>query len=271
MIRREQRLADGRILAWCETGSGPSLVLLHGWSLSGAAFTELAALLSDFHVFLPDLPGHGGSSPLPKATLPALADAIEEWLTAVRPGPVLLGGWSLGGMVALELAARGTTTLNQLLLLATTPRFTGGADWPHGLAEIQIKALRRNLERHFERTLGEFFAMTFAAGEVNAERLRSIRAFAVCSAGLPDRETAAACLGLLAEQDQRSLLAKIGCPALVLHGSLDRITPVAAGRELAAGLPRGALRELAGAGHAPFWTQPREVAGAVREFCAWGR
>ncbi|TLM62992.1 MAG: alpha/beta fold hydrolase [Deltaproteobacteria bacterium] len=189
----------------------------------------------------------------------------------MAPGPVLLGGWSLGGMVALELTARKLLPVDRLLLFATTPRFTAAADWSHGLPEIQVRALRRNLERRFETTLADFFALAFAAGEVSADRLRAIRAFAVRPGGVPDRAAAAACLDLLAGQDQRDLLPAIHCPALVVHGQADRVTPVAAGRALAAALPHGNLLELPETGHAPFWTQLPTVVRAVAEFCAWDR
>ena len=271
MTRQEHRLADGRTLSWKERGSGPPLVLLHGWSLSGAAFSELAGLLDGFRVLLPDLPGHGYSSPPSQATLPALADDLAAWLTAAVPGPIVLGGWSLGGMVALELATRQDITIGRLLLVATTPRFTTAADWPHGLSALQVRALSRNLERRFETTLADFFALTFADGEVDAARLRTIRAFAVLPGGLPDRTAAAALLDLLGVQDQRSVLARVACSTLVVHGALDRVTPVAAGRALAAALPHGQLLEMADAGHAPFWTQPLAVARTIREFCPWDR
>lgn len=268
---KSHRLVDGRTLAWRELGDGPALVLLHGWSLSGAAFLELAGLLDGCRLLLPDLPGHGRSHPPAEATLPALADDLADWLAAVAPGPVVLGGWSLGGMLAMELAARAAAPVSRLLLLSTTPRFTQAEDWPHGLLELQVRALRRNLERRFEATLGDFFALTFAEDEVDVDRLRAIRALAVRPGGLPDRAAAAALLGLLAAQDQRPLLAQIACPTLVVHGTCDRVTPVGAGRALAATLPQGQLKEFAGAGHAPFWTQPPGVAGVIREFCGWVR
>jgi pimeloyl-[acyl-carrier protein] methyl ester esterase len=271
VTHRTLQLADGRCLAWRETGNGPPLVLLHGWSLSGAAFAELAGRLDGCRLLLPDLPGHGASSPPAAATLPALADDIGAWLAAAAPGPVLLGGWSLGGMVAMELAARVDTPISRLLLMATTPRFTVTAGWPHGLPAGQVHALRRNLGKAFAATLGAFFDLTFAPGEADDGRLREIRQFAVMGAGLPDRGTAAALLDLLAEQDQRALLSAIRCPALVLHGSADAVTPVGAGRALAAALPHSAFHECRGLGHAPFWTQPAAVAAAIREFCRWDR
>jgi pimeloyl-[acyl-carrier protein] methyl ester esterase len=271
MTGRVHRLAGGRHLAWRESGSGRPLVLLHGWSLSGTAFAELGGYLDGCRLLLPDLPGHGSSSPPAAATLSALADDLGAWLAAVAPEPVTLGGWSLGGMVAMELAARPAAPVEQLLLIGSTPRFTTGTGWPHGLPESQVRALRRNLERRFEATLGEFFALAFAPGEVDEMRLREIRALVGRAAGLPDPATAGSLLGLLTEHDQRPLLPAIRCPALVLHGSLDRVTPAGAGRALAAALPHGRLHEFDGLGHAPFWTRPAEVARQIRGFSPWGR
>lgn len=271
MILHRFTLPDGRTLAWRETGSGPTLVLLHGWSLSGVAFSELAVHLAGFRLLLPDLPGHGGSSPAPSPSLTTLANDLAAWLAATAPGHVLLGGWSLGGMLAMELAVRLAVPVERLLLIGTTPRFAASADWPHGLPATQVRALARNLKRRFTATLGEFFALSFGPKEVDAARLRTIRAFAIQPAGLPDPASAAALLALLESQDQRHLPAAITCPTLVIHGADDRIVPVGAGRALAALLPQGRLCEFAATGHAPHWTRLQETAAAIREFCAWGR
>lgn len=271
MNGRRHRLTDGRTLAWQEQGEGPPLVLLHGWSLSGAAFAELAALLPGYRLLLPDLPGHGDTAPAVPLSLASMADDLASWLDTEAPGPRLLGGWSLGGMVAMELAARPGSAVSRLALIATTPRFTSGDDWSHGLPAGQVQALRRNLARRFEATLGDFFELTFTPGEINGERLRAIRAFAVHAGTRPDPSSAAQLLAVLAEQDQRPLLPAIGCPALVVHGTADRVTPVGAGRHLAAALPQGELLELDGVGHAPFWSRPAAVAAALRGFATWDR
>ena len=271
MIRRVHQLADGRTLIWREAGSGPPLVLLHGWSLSGAAFAELAGHLPGGRLLIPDLPGHGGSAPPSVVSLAALATDLAAWLAVAAPEPVTLAGWSLGGMVALELAAGAQMRVERLVLIGTTPRFTTAADWPHGLPAGQVLALRRNLRQAFAATLGGFLELAFAPGEVDAVRQRAIRSFAVGAGGLPDAATCTALLDLLAEQDQRGVLSAVHCPALVIHGSLDRVTPVGAGRALAAALPQGELHEFAGLGHAPFWTQPAAVAAVLQEFCQWDR
>lgn len=259
--------ADGRQLRWREVGKGRPLVLLHGWAMSAAVFTEVAALLSaDFRLLIPDLPGHGNSSPCPKNDLAAIAADLECWIAATTEEPVSLVGWSLGGMLSLELARHNRLPVDRLVLVGTTPRFTSSEDWSYGLPRVQVRALARNLERRFESTLGDFFTLAFAGEAIAKERLRTIRTFAVRQSPLPDRDAALALLDMLADQDQRALLEEIHQPALVLHGDLDQIAPIVAGRTLAERLPKGSLNELRGVGHGPFLSRPQEVVARILGF-----
>jgi len=68
-------------------------------------------------------------------------------------------------------------------------------------------------------------------------------------------------------QNQLGLLSQIDQPALVMHGALDQIVPLEAGRYLAETLPRGALLEFPGVGHGPFLSRPRDVVDSIVEFC----
>lgn len=260
-------LPDGRQLSWYEIGKGRPLVLLHGWSMSAAVFSEIASLLSsDFRLLIPDLPGHGGSSPALQNDLTEIAADLVCWITAIEKAPVTLAGWSLGGMLSLEIARQNVLPIDRLVLISTTPRFTQSSDWPFGLPAVQVRALVRNLERRFEATLGDFFSLAFAGEKISKERLRTIRNFAVRQGSLPDHGVALGLLNMLATQDQREILSVIHPPALVLHGDLDQITPVAAGRYLAEMLPQGHFAELAGVGHGLFMSQPQEAVAKIREF-----
>ena len=174
------KLPDGGDLAWYEAGSGRPLVLLHGWAMSAAVFSELSAMLADdFRLLIPDLPGHGASSPAVQNDLVSIAATITCWLEAIESAPVVLGGWSLGGMLTLEMARQKPQSVERLLLIGTTPRFTSGDDWTFGLPEVQVRALSRNLARRFETTLADFFNLAFRGEDISKERLRAIRNFAV--------------------------------------------------------------------------------------------
>jgi pimeloyl-[acyl-carrier protein] methyl ester esterase len=258
---------DGRHLAWYETGQGRPLVLMHGWCMSAAVFSEVAAsLCSDFRLLIPDLPGHGESSPALENDLAGIAADLVRWVSAVEQAPAALVGWSLGGMLALEMASQNLLPVERLVLVATTPRFTLNDDWKFGLPPAQVRALARNLERRFEATLGDFFSLAFAGEDIAKERLRTIRSFAVRQSPLPDRGVALGLLDVLAAQDQREALAEIHQPALVLHGELDQIAPVAAGRCLAEMLPHGSFVEFSGVGHGPFLSRPQATVAKIREF-----
>ncbi len=253
-------LPSGQKMAWREWGAGTPLIMLHGWSMSSVVFSEVAPLFAGhYRVLCPDLPGHGQSEPLAEYQLSSFATAIEVWAAQVAAESTALLGWSLGGQVALQMAAAGSLEIDKLLLIATTPRFCQSEDWPYGLPVTQLRALDRNLGRAYEKTLGDFFNQQFAADELTKERYRQILGFAVRPGQLPQADQARKALTVLGQEDLRQLLSEVRQPALVMHGALDQIIPLGAGEYLAAELPNARLCRLSDVGHAPFFSQPREA------------
>ena len=268
MKERQFQRPGGGSLTWYEAGQGKPLVLLHGWAMSAAAFQELAGLLAEnYRVLVPDLPGHGKSSPAGRNDLAGLSGVLTDWLSSLAAKPYTLVGWSLGGMLSLQITSDGKLPVERLSLIGTTPKFTAGDDWSFGLPVAQVRAMARNLKRQFEATLAEFFSLAFAGESLSIDRLRMIRNFAVRASSLPDQDVAFELLEVLAEQDQRDILSRIQIPAMVLHGELDQISPVGAGRAMAAMLPFGEYVPFAGIGHAPFLSKPHDVAVRLLEFC----
>jgi pimeloyl-[acyl-carrier protein] methyl ester esterase len=260
-------LADGRRFAWREGGGGPPLVLLHGWAMSSAVFTEaLAEFAGDFRVLVPDLRGHGASDPGEGYLLADLAADLEEWCERLDLRRFSLLGWSLGGQAALVLTRRQRERIARLLLVASTPRFCAGDGWEHGLPDTRVRAMARDLRRSYEPTMDGFFALQFAGEALAPDRQRELAGFAVRDGRLPAPETAIAALETLRREDLRPLLPGIALPVLVQHGTLDRIIPVGAGRFLGAQLPGATCVELSGAGHAPFLSRPQESFRQWREF-----
>jgi len=260
-------LKDGRKLAYREAGSGDALVLLHGWSMSSAVFAEAFPFFQDrFRVLAPDLRGHGDSDPGPGYSLDALAGDLSEWLQGLRLCDIRLLGWSLGGQIALTLAQNIPSHINRLILQSSTPKFAAGEDWEAGLPEGQIRAMARNLERNYRRTMGDFFSLQFAEEEMGKSRFWQVVDFAVRAGKLPAPAVALAALKTLADEDQRSMLSRLTLPVLVAHGDQDRITPVAAGRYMAGHLPAGEFAAIKECGHAPFLSRPTEAFSLWREF-----
>ncbi len=250
-------LADGSRISWREWGAGKPLIMLHGWSMSSAVFSEVASQLAeDFRILCPDLPGHGDSEPVLSCSLEAFASRLELWIKQLNLPAASLLGWSLGGQVALQIALNGRVALSHLLLVATTPRFSQTDNWPHGLPQTQLRALDRNLGRAFEKTMGDFFNQQFSDGEVNKERYRQILQFAVRPTQLPEVEQARETLKVLGVADLRGQLRTLRVPTQVLHGQLDRIIPIGAGAFLAEEIPGAEFCRVPEVGHAPFFSQP---------------
>jgi len=264
---RTLTLADGRQIAWRQAGSGPPLVLLHGWSMSSVVFAEvLEELSSIFCLLAPDLRGHGASAPGAGYAVADFAADLDEWLQRLGLPEINLLGWSLGGQVALHWTPLLGERLRRLILVGTTPRFTVAADWEAGLPATQVRAMARDLKRDYLKTMGDFFALQFAGETLPRERYRQIVKFAVRAGRLPEPEVALAALETLRCEDQRHALGNVRVPVLLQHGALDRITLPAAADYLAAQLPDARLELLPGVGHAPYLSRPQEVCRRWQEF-----
>jgi pimeloyl-[acyl-carrier protein] methyl ester esterase len=243
------------------SGSGPPLVLLHGWGMNLRVFDPLRdALAAHFTVTALDLPGHG-RSPWPQSLSSAQLLAL---LGAQLPRGGTLAGWSLGGQLCMQLAADPALDVRRLVLIASTPRFVSGADWPHGLAAQTVEQFAAQLARDPEATVASFLELqvrgSAASGTVLQSLTRSLREHGRA-------QPAALAFGLqqLQQNDLRAAARQLSMAALVIAGEYDRVTPPGAAAELSRLLPCAALRLLRRAGHAPFLSHRDDVVAAVLE------
>ncbi|MCL7715827.1 pimeloyl-ACP methyl ester esterase BioH [Stenotrophomonas mori] len=247
------------------TGSGPALVLIHGWALHGGIFAPLVERLSSrFQLHVVDLPGHGFSrddtTPL---RLPYLVNAI-----AAATPPAVWCGWSLGGLVALHAAA----TLPQVrgvAMLAATPRFVRGSDWPDAVERSVFAQFGQDLEQDYRGTLERFLALDVIGSQHARSELRELRE-ALTARGEPAPRALHEGLALLDRSDLRGALPTLRTPGLWIGGQRDRLVPAAALHQAAALAPEGlhAAHTLAGGGHAPFLGHADTVAGLLQRFVA---
>lgn len=244
-----------------EAGSGPPLVLLHGWGLHGGVWERSARELAGrYRVIRPDLPGFGRSAPHEGVwSAPSLAGR----LAAALPRGAVWIGWSLGGLLAL--AAAPSASPARLVLVGSTPRFVQGEGWPHALAASVLEGFAEELERDYRATLLRFLALQARGSERAREELRGLREI-LFAHGEPAPAALRGGLSILRESDLRPALSKIEVPVLVLHGERDMLVPVAAAAAMAEQLPGGRLALIPGAGHAPFLSHPDLFHGAIRSF-----
>jgi pimeloyl-[acyl-carrier protein] methyl ester esterase len=248
------------------SGAGPDLVLLHGWGLNVRVWDGLVEELGDrFRMIAVDLPGHGRSPVSSGRGTPAeRAWLIHQTLSSVSDHYSLLG-WSLGGQIALDLAAAMPWQIEKLVLVATTPKFVAGADWPYGMAEAAIAKMAAQLQTDYERTVSDFLELQVRGSVEGGGVLEQLRN-ALFTHGQAHPTALQAGLNTLATTDLRATLSHVRVPTLVIAGQNDRITAPAAARALAEGLPNARYVEMRRAAHAPFLSHKKEFAALVAEF-----
>ena len=142
----------------------PFLGLLHGWGMNARVFDTLVEALSDTcEVQTFNLPGHGGRADLADNSLAGWADDLAGQLPA---GATVLG-WSLGGQVALRAALDHPQTIARLVLLASTPRFVAGPDWPHGMGAAELDGFAAALRADPGATLLRFLSLRLSVMRIS--------------------------------------------------------------------------------------------------------
>lgn len=230
------------------TGTGPDLVLLHGWGMHGGVFRPLIEQLAvRWTVHAVDLPGHGRSREL---ILPPEPAGLADDLLARLPVATWLG-WSLGGLVAAQAALARPDRVTALAVLAGSPRFVVGPDWPHGVEPAVFAQFGADLARDWRGTVERFLALEVLGSSHAQDELRSLRAH-LFDHGEPAPQVLARGLDWLETTDLRADLSLLRVPNLWIGGRRDRLVPAGAVRAAAALAPAGRELVIAGAGHAPF-------------------
>jgi pimeloyl-[acyl-carrier protein] methyl ester esterase len=236
------------------------VLLLHGWGFSAGVWEDFAARLAPrFRVHVPDLPGYGAAPACVPYTLETIAGAVAH----AAPRRCHVVGWSLGGEIALAWARRAPHQVRRLALIATTPCFTSKPGWTCATSPAVLQEFGRSLAADRAGTLARFIAVQ-AKGDARARRFAGVLRDS-SERGTPDSVLAAG-LSVLSSADLRSEMRRVKQPALVMHGARDRIVPAAAGRRLAGGLPNARFRLLRSCAHAPFLSQPAQIAKMLRAF-----
>lgn len=268
-------------------GSGPPLLLIHGWGMHGGMWNGIAQSMAErFTVHVVDLPGHGYSSVSgewevvsskwqvasgkstphsPLTTYHSPLDSIVEQLSAQFDEPLSLCGWSLGGQVALHWAMLYPQQIQRLVLVATTPCFVRQPDWPCAMAAETLREFAAALQQNYALTLRRFLALQVRGSEQERELLVTLRN-ALFSRGEPDLVALQSGLDILRECDLRGNLAGIEAATLVLAGERDTLTPPQASSYMASQLPHAQLATILGAAHAPFMSHPEEFLQCLKSF-----
>ena len=261
------RLSEGDIYyeRFVGDAASPIVLLSHGWGMSGRIWDDVTARLTDegFGVVRYDHRNCGESSKdFADVSVAALGDDVVSICSHLKLDRVVLNGWSLGGAVAVDAAAKLSARLAGLILTGgATPRYTQADGFPHGGQQADVAATVAALRAdrvNFLRAL--YYDGVFVAPVSEATKAW---AHGIALGASPGAD---ASLAALADLDQRSIMAGLDVPALVVFGDTDGVVDPAIGAFAAELLPQGRFVGFSGCGHAPFLESPAEYQSTLFDF-----
>ena len=272
----EERYAEARgsRVRYLVAGAGKPLLLVHG--LGGAASNWLALaplLLRGRRVLVPELPGHGGSEPLPAAAnLNAYADRLG--LVAEREGFFGAGvvGHSLGGAIVLRLAIRRPDLVGGLVLAGAAGISSGSRRSRYALTVTGLVKPGRRIAPHRRVVARSALLRTLVFGRWGAADPQAlpgevVEGFLAGPARHTDTFSAAKALMV---DDPRPDLDRVRCPTLVLWGARDNQLTVVDAFDYARRL-RAPVRLIADCGHLLIGERPDACAAAIESFLGSSR
>ena len=258
---------SGTRLHYVDVGRGrPPLVLLHAFPLHLGMWDEqVVALSSGRRMILPDLPGFGGTDPLPDpgaTTIDGFADLVAGLMASLGIGPAAVAGLSMGGYVALSLLRRHPETVAALVLADTR----AAADTPEVVE-------RRNAQQQQVTEVGTDALVDAMVGNLLSDDTRTNRPDVVERArALMHGCSPAGVIGALEAMKNRadsvSMLGTIDVPVLVVVGEHDGPSPPEVAASIADAIPDARLEVLPGAGHLSNLESPEAFNQVLESFLA---
>jgi len=241
--------------------ASPPLVFLHG--IGGAARSwrgQLNFFGDRFRAIAWDMPGYGGSAPLAKCSIAALADALQDFLQQIGVTKPVLVGHSIGGMIVQQLLAKNHHIAGAVVLAQTSPAFgKPDGDWQKTFIEARLGPLDRG---ETLVSLAPSLVKELVGEDPDVGGMELARD---CMASVPEatyRATMHALMGF----DLRHALKDIAVPTLVLSGSRDRnaLAPMMA--KMASYIPLATYVELEGVGHLVNLERPATFNATLDQF-----
>jgi pimeloyl-ACP methyl ester carboxylesterase len=260
-------VVDGIKIRYVRTGRGPTVVLLHGFASSIVTWKDVLPQLARRHdVIAIDLPGFGGSDIPARLTPDLLARVIPAVIDRLGVTRTSVVGHSLGGALAVALAAQAPDRVERVVLLDAAGFNFAARDRPALLRLLSVLPGARLLERSPRRRALVVLGLRQVFhddGLVTRDRIDEylvpmLRPGSVVAVkGLLQAENA---LGF------PDIVSRVGQPTLVIWGRDDTWIPVSDAHRFGSTLPRAEVVVLDGCGHMPQEERPQETARLLADF-----
>ena len=236
-------------------GNGKPLVVLHGWGMNSKVWQPVKkALEKEFSVYWIDLPGHGFNRELPLLGIDHVSKLIAESI----PNDAVLLGWSLGGLIAQNIALKFKDKVSCLIIVASSPSFVQHDDWKHAMQAEILKGFAENLQVDFNGTLKRFLALQFLGIKGIQKQVKALREELLSLP--PATQALADGLEILKTANFNQLQQTVKTHWIL--GELDRLVPASVEAEL--GKQKNvSVDVIKKAGHAPFISHPEEFIESV--------
>ncbi|MFD7510731.1 alpha/beta fold hydrolase [Streptomyces sp. NPDC059853] len=260
-------------LHYDDKGAGQPVVLIHGFPLDGTSWEgQVPALLAAGHrVITYDRRGFGRSShPATGYDYDTFAADLHSLMEALDLREAVLAGFSMGtGEVARYLSLHGSARVAKAVFLGSLEPFLAVTDDnPDGAAPMSFfegisETVKKDRYAYFTSFYQDFFNLDENLGSrISEEAVRNAWNIAAGSGAI-----ASAAAPLTWPTDFRADITRIDVPALIVHGTADRILPIdATGRRFAQALPSARYAEIEGAPHGMLTTHTAEVNDILLEF-----
>lgn len=265
---------DGTRLYLKDWGSGPAVVLIHGWPLSADSWDDQAMAIAEagYRVIAYDRRGFGRSSqPWSGYDYDTLSDDLAAVIEQTDAQDVTLMGFSMGGGEVARYMSRhgGKSVVKAALISSVLPYRLKTSDNPGGTEQAAFdktaQALVDDRASFFTGFFEKFFGVGAGTQPVSAELLQWARGIAMQASLRATIE----CLKSFSTTDFRGDLPAFEVPTLVIHGTEDATVPIdASARAAMPGLAHGTLIEYDGAPHGVFATDKARLTRDLLAFLA---
>lgn len=241
------------------------IIYVHGWATDSRVWKQTAEKIGGDYVNI-DMPSHGADAKWDAPNLLPPLKEIGRQISLAGDKPIVGVGWSLGAQALLQAAHLHKDRFKALILTGATPCFTATPSFPYGQSKNLVRKMLGDMSNNPAKTLDRFYSLNFTAEEKCKKEVVDFMNWYSTKPEKFDYHGITTALNALNNTNLVSLILTMKISALVMHGDHDTITPIEAGRFLAANIGNTAFETIKGAGHAPFISENDRFCELMADF-----